>query len=125
MRQDVLNDDNVMLYAAKHYYDPKRQYIDAEEFNEDFNRFKYIKRLLNKYYESTDNKIADRLILNHLIVVGNVFGIQPALKILEVKIRKEHWSALKPFLIFLKHIRNDQYVEIPMDPVVVEALRKI
>lgn len=123
MSRDELNESNLQLYAAKHYYDPKRQYIDAEEFNEDFNRLKYIKRLLNRYSET--GVIADRLILNHLIVISNVFGIQPMLRMLEVKIPPKHWPALKPFLIMLRYIRNDQYTEIQMDAVVVEVLRKI
>ena len=114
-----LTDENLELYAAKHYYNPK--YIDIEEFNDDLKRFKYIKRLLNRYEETGD--ISERLALNHLIVVFNAFGIEPALEILELKMDNTHW--LKPFLIFLKYIRNDQYTMIPMDPVVVEVLRKI
>ena len=116
-----INEENLELYAAKHYYNPK--FIDVEEFKEDLNRFKYIKRLLNKYEEGGD--LSERLILNHLIVVFNTFGIEAALKILELKVNKFHWPILKPFLIFLKYIRNDQYTRIPMDHVVVEALRKI
>jgi|TARA_R110000744_G_scaffold216982_3_gene335697 hypothetical protein len=116
-----LTDENLELYAAKHYYNPK--YIDIEEFNDDLKRFKYIKRLLNRYEETGD--ISERLALNHLIVVFNAFGIEPALEILELKMDNTHWPILKPFLIFLKYIRNDQYTMIPMDPVVVEVLRKI
>ena len=116
-----LTDDNLFIYAAKHYYNPK--YIDAEEFNEDLKRFKYIKRLLNRYEET--GKLSERLILNHLIVVFNVFGIEAGLKILELKLDKNHWPLIKPFLIFLRYIRNDQYTNVPMDPTIVDALRKI
>lgn len=116
-----LTDDNLFLYAAKHYYKPK--VIDAEEFNDDLKRFKYIKRLINRYEES--GKLSERLILNHLIVVFNVFGYEAGLKILELKLQAHQWSTLKPFLIFLKAIRNDEYTNIAMDPNVVEALRKI
>jgi hypothetical protein len=117
----ILTEENLELYAAKHYYNPK--FIDMEEFQDDLKRFKYIKRLLNRYEET--GELSERLILNHLIVVFNAFGIQPALNILELKTINRHWTILKPFLIFLKYIRNDQYTRIPMDPVVVEALRKI
>lgn len=116
-----LTEENLFIYAAKHYYNPK--FIDAEEFYEDLKRFKYIKRLLNRYEET--GKISERLILNHLITVFNVFGIQPALKILELKLDKQHWPMIKPFLIFLRYIRNDQYTNIPMDHYVIDVLRKI
>jgi len=116
-----LTEDNLLLYAAKHYYNPK--YIDAEEFEEDLKRFKYIKRLLNRYEET--GKLSERLILNHLIVVFNVFGIEAGLNILQLKLEDKHWTYIKPFLIFLKYIRNDQYTNIPMDPTIVDALRKI
>jgi hypothetical protein len=116
-----LTEENLFIYAAKHYYNPR--YIDAEEFKEDLRRFKYIKRLLNRYDET--GKLSERLILNHLIVIFNVFGIEPALKILELKLDSRHWSHIKPFLIFLRYIRNDQYTNIPMDQTIVDALRKI
>jgi hypothetical protein len=116
-----LTEENLFIYAAKNYYNPK--YIDVEEFNEDLNRFKYIKRLLNRYEET--GKISERLILNHLITVFNVFGIAPALKILELKLDKQHWPMIKPFLIFLRYIRNDQYTNIAMDQNIVNILRKI
>ena len=116
-----LNEENLELYAAKNYYNPK--YIDIEEFREDLNRFKYIKRLLNRYEEG--GELSERLILNHLIVIFHSFGIDPSLKILELRMSRYHWPIIKPFLIFLKYIRNDQYTKIPMDPVVVDALRKI
>ena len=118
---EQLTDENLLIYAAKHYTNPRC--IDAEEFYEDLNRVKYIKRLLNKYEES--GKISERLILNHLIVFFNVFGIEPALKMLEFKLNDKYWPAIKPFLIFLKYIRNDQYTDIAMDQNVVNVLRKI
>lgn len=118
---EKLNDDNLILYAAKQYYNPTC--IDAEEFYEDLNRFKYIKRLVNKYIES--GKISERLILNHLIIVFNAFDIKPTLKIMEFKFDERQWEVLKPFLVFLKHISNSEYTEVKMDQHVVEQLRKI
>jgi len=118
---DELTEENLLLYAAKNYYNPVC--VDAEEFMEDLNRFKYIKRLINKYLES--GNLSDRLLLNHLIVVYNVFGIEAANRILELKLNKKHWEVVKPFLVFLRYITNEQYVHIPMDPHVVEVLRKI
>ena len=116
-----LTNDNLILFAAKHYHTPRC--IDTVEFFEDLNRFKYIKRLVSKYQDG--GPLAERLILNHLIVIFNVFGIEPALQILELKFDASTWEIIKPFLIFLRYIRNDQYTAIPMDKTVVEALRKI
>ena len=116
-----LTEDTLLLYAAKHYMNP--QFSDIEDFNEDLKRFKYIKRLLNRYLETDD--LADRLLLNHFIVVFNMFGIKAALNILNLKLDDKHWPVVKPFLIFLNYIRNDQYTGITMDPMVVEKLRKL
>jgi len=116
-----LNEENLLLYAAKHYYNPR--FVDIDEFNEDLNRFKYIKRLVNRYI--VEGELTDRLIMNHLIVVSNVFGIEAMLKILELKLEDKHWPIIKPFLIFLKYIKVEQYPEIPLDKRVVERLREV
>ena len=121
LRFKELTEKNLLLYAAKHYSNPT--FSDIEDFHEDLKRFKYIKRLLNRYLES--DELSERLILNHLIVIFNMFGIEAALNILELKLEEKHWPVVKPFLIFLKYIKNDQYTGITMDPTVVEALRKI
>ena len=121
LRFKELNEKNVLLYAAKHYNNPK--FSDIDDFQEDLKRFKYIKRLLNRYIET--DELPERLILNHLIVIFNVFGIEAALNILELKLEEKHWPVVKPFLIFLRYIKNEQYTGISMDPTVVEALRKI
>tara|TARA_B100001250_G_C19799814_1_gene790493 strand:+ start:726 stop:1094 length:369 start_codon:yes stop_codon:yes gene_type:complete len=116
-----LTEENLFLYAAKHYRNP--QFSDIDEFYEDLKRFKYIKRLVNRFLET--NKLAERLILNHLIVVFNSFGHEAALEILKLKMNEKHWPIIKPFLIFLKYIRNDQLIGIVQNKEVVEALRKI
>ena len=116
-----LTEKNLFLYAAKHYKNPK--FSDIDDFYEDLKRFKYIKRLLNRYIES--DELSERLILNHLIVVFNMFGIEAALEILNLKLEEKHWPVMKPFLVFLKYITNEQYTGITMDPNIIEVLRKI
>ena len=116
-----LTKDNLLVYAAQNYYNPKC--IDTDDFLEDLKRFKYIKRLLNRYRDS--GVLSERLILNHLIIIFNVFDIEAGLNILELKLEVEYCSVIKPFLIFLKAIKNDQYTNIDMDKNVVEKLRKI
>tara|TARA_B100000424_G_scaffold266232_1_gene257061 strand:- start:418 stop:798 length:381 start_codon:yes stop_codon:yes gene_type:complete len=116
-----LTEENLFLYAAKHYDNPT--FSDVDDFYEDLKRFKYIKRLVNRYLDHND--LADRLILNHLIVVFNSFGIEAGLNILKLKLDERHWPVIKPFLIFLNYIDNNQLIEIKMDKAVVERLRKI
>lgn len=118
---DELTEENLFLFAARHYYNPVMG--DIEEFYEDMNRFKYIKRLVNKYLDT--GNLSDRLIINHLITVYNVFGIESANKILELKLDTRHWPVIKPFLIFLRYIDNETYIDISMDRVVIEKLRTI
>lgn len=119
---DEVTEDNFFLYAAKHYYNPTC--MDAEEFYEDVKRFKYLKRLIKRYQEN--DKLSVNLILNHFVVIFNVFGIDSGLKILEYKIfTEDNMPIVKPFLIYLNVITNDKYTGVEMDKFVVEELRKI
>jgi len=118
---EELTEENLFLFAAKHYDNPT--FSDIDEFHEDLKRFKYVKRLLNRYLDNND--LAERLILNHLVVIFNVFGIEASLNILELKLDERHWPVIKPFLIFLNYIKNDQYTNIDMDKIVVNKLRDI
>ena len=121
MRFDELTEENLFLYAAKHYYKP--QFSDIEEFYEDLKRFKYIKRLVNRYLDN--GELGERLLLNHFIVIFNSFGIEASLNMLDLKLDDKHWPVIKPFLIFLKYIEGNQYIGINMDQTVIERLRKI
>lgn len=118
---EELNDSNFNIFAAHNYNNP--HCVDVEEFYDDLNRFKYLKRLLGRYQQSGD--LQERLILNHLIVLYNVFGIIPANRMIEYKIDSSHMPVLKPFLVFLHYVKEDEMVEIPMDPIVVERLRNL
>jgi hypothetical protein len=69
--------------------------------------------------------LADRLILNHLIVVQNSFGIEPMVNMLNLKLEQKHWPVIKPFLIFLNYIKNDELTGIDLDPFVIERLREV
>lgn len=93
---EKLDESNVLLYAAKHYN--STQCCDTIEFYEDLNRFKYIKRLFNKYQETGDLK--ERLILNHLTVLYNVFGVEPTTRMLFLKLHGQY-HFIKPFLELL------------------------
>lgn len=116
-----LNEDNFQIFAANNYNNP--HCVDLEEFYEDLQRFKYLKRLLKRYSQNGD--LQERLILNHLVVIYNVFGIKAANKMLFYKMEVEYWSAIKTFLVYLNYLPEDEKVEIPLDQTVVDKLRQL
>lgn len=131
MHGEKLDETNFLLYAAKHYDNPSC--FDTLEFYEDLNRFKYLKRLFSRYEESGELK--ERLILNHIIVIYNLFGVDASTRMLFFKL-KDHHILLKPFLVFLNYCPERVYniglegktintSDIPLDPTIVTALRKI
>lgn len=126
---DDLNDSNILLYAAKCYNKPNC--IDSE-FDEDYKRIRYIKRLLHRY--RLNGVIKERLLLNHLVIIQNVFGIEPSTRMLFARVDSKDYSALKTFLIYtsampniVKGIRGEDIIssDIPLDPKLIDTLRKI
>tara|TARA_R100000808_G_C2144381_1_gene152160 strand:- start:1556 stop:1924 length:369 start_codon:yes stop_codon:yes gene_type:complete len=91
---------NWQMFAMKHYDNPQAD--GEEEFQDDLKRFKYLKRLLKKYHEGGELK--ERLILNHIIVLTNVFGVEASVTLLLFKIEPEYWSELKTFLLYLNMV---------------------
>lgn len=118
---EQLNSKNFQLFAAKNYIN--QQCMTQEEFEEDLQRFKYLKRLFNRY--EVNGELGERLILNHLIVLYNVFGIKATNHMMFYKIDEKSWPILKTFLVYLNYLPEDQYVEVPLDQKIVEVLRKI
>ena len=116
-----LTKDNFELYASKHYQ--KDKWATTEDFKSDLGRFKYISRLVNRYYRDDDLK--ERLILNHIIILGNVFGPVHASELLMFNTESCFKSIIKPFLVYLNYLPEDQYVEVPMDSTIVNALRQL
>ena len=126
MQFEVLNIDNFMIYAMKAYDNPQCSGVD--EFHEDLNRVKYIKRLLRKY--KRDGVIRERLILNHIIIFCNVFGVQEGLRILFFRLERDLWSELKTFLIMLNYIPDrmdgdEHFDSISIDEVIADKLRSL
>ena len=99
MRFDELNEDNYVLFAIKNYENP--QAATREDFYEDMRRFKYIKRLLKKYTRGEEIKLS--LLLNHIIVLYNVFG-EAATPLLFYKTEATYWCQLKAFMLFLNRL---------------------
>ena len=123
---DKLTNDNFVLFAMHHYDNP--QCHTTQEFEEDLKRFLYLKKLFSRYRAS--GELRERLILNHIIVLYNLFG-EETTKMLFFKIEEQDWSTLVTFLIFLE--RMPEKVEdfgivtanISLDEKVIQALRKI
>ena len=112
---------NVNMFAIKHYDNP---HCESEaEFNDDMKRFKYIKRLLRKYYET--GVLKERLLLNHVIVLNNLFGPDACITLLLFKIQKEYWGAMKALLLYLNLLRPKELETIETDTFVLEVLRKL
>lgn len=105
MNFSELNEDNYLFFAIQNYHNP--QAVTKEDFYDDLKRFKYLKRLLKTYVK--DGVLKTHLILNHMIVLYNVFG-DAATPLLFYKISSEYWSVLKSFMIYL-----NRYPEISAD----------
>jgi|TARA_B110000263_G_scaffold238851_1_gene240478 hypothetical protein len=111
--------NNFVMYAIKHYDNPQCE--GEKEFHDDMKRFKYIKRLFKKY--TLSGKLKERLLLNHIIILRNLFGTEACVTLLLFKTQKEYLSVLKSFLIFLNMIREDELTDIESDNYVLKILR--
>jgi len=123
----ILNRDNFMLYAMGNYTNP--DCLGMAEFTEDLSKIKYIKRLLKKYHRSS--RIRPILLLNHLLIMGNVFGQISSARMLFYKLEPEIHPALKTVLLYLEYIDDGMIFdglvmsEIPMDTTLAQILRKL
>ena len=126
---DDLNEENFLMYAMKAYTSP--HYV-MSEFEGDLKRTKYLKRLFRRY--KITKTLKDRLILNHLILLYNVFGVEPATRILFFRIDEADYDALKTFLLYLNYMpdivrgingKDILSSDILVDMNIAEILRKI
>lgn len=128
---EKLDEMSFVLYAAKYYNNPGC--LDTDEFFNDLKRFKYLKRLFNKYHDTGELK--ERLILNHIIILYNVFGVTPTTRMLFFRLEGYH-NYLKPFLQFLGYLpkrieniglfsKNIDCIDIRSDTNIEKALKKI
>ena len=102
MNFNSLNAENFLFFAMKHYDNP--QSVTYDDFQEDLMRFKYLKRLFGRYIKT--GVLRNHLILNHLIVLFNVFG-DATIPLLMYKLEEDYWPLVKTFLVYL-----DRYPEI-------------
>jgi hypothetical protein len=123
-----LNNENFLMFAIKNYDNPSCK--GMADFNNDLKKIKYIKRLLSRYNAGKGLKV--RLILNHIIILINLFGPDACVKILFFKFEEKYWPQLKTFLIFLNALPTNIQInsktnecDIPIDMVIANELRKI
>ena len=126
MEFNEISDTNYILYAMKAYENPHCMGLD--EFNEDLNRTKYIKRLFRKYQRN--NVLRERLILNHIIIFCNVFGVQSGIRMLFFRMEEDLYSSLKTFLLYLDYIPIHMdgtviFNDIGVDETIARSLRKL
>jgi len=125
MNFNRLNEENFVMYAMKMYSNPQCKNMD--EFYEDLDRIKYIKRLLHKYINR--GVLRERLILNHIIVLTNLFGATATTKMLFYKLEENMFPALKTFLLYLNYL-PEEIEEVPIklietDLYITKMLREI
>ena len=129
MSFDNLTNDNIMLYLVKAYDKPN---CIMSEFSDDMKRFNYLKRLFQRYRKY--DELREQLVLNHLVVIYNVFGPEVAARALFFKLSKEDYSALKTYLMFIncmpekiRGVKGQDIVssDIPVDMKIAEVLRQI
>ena len=118
-----------MLYAVKAYDKPN---CIMSEFKEDMKRFNYLKKLFHRYHKF--GELRERLVINHLVVMYNVFGVEETTRLLFYKINVEYYPALKTYLLFLnymptciKGIKGKDILSsnIPVDMKIADLLREI
>ena len=117
----ILTPETIDIFAKRHYDNPSD--VNNEEFEDDIKRFKYLKRLFRKYESSKEFKAM--LIVNHIIILANVFGIDAATTLLFFKIDKQHWGMLKTILIFLNYMPDNEMNDIKTDQEIMTELGKI
>ena len=118
-----LTEDNYVLFAIKYYDNPSA--VTKEDFLDDLRRFKYIKRLINKYLKNGEVKL--HLLLNHIIIVYNVFN-EAATPLLFFKMDKEYWSIIKSIMIFLERypqVETDTLKRIPINEQIIKELKSL
>jgi hypothetical protein len=123
MRFDELNENNYILFAIKYYENP--QSVTMEDFESDLKRIRYVKRLLKRYKNTGELKT--HLILNHLIILFNVFN-DATVPLLFYNLEKELWPSIKSFLLFLNRLPEypkTQIHEIVEDSECLSQLQKI
>jgi len=127
---DNITNKNFLVYSMRYYDNPHCKGVD--EFQEDLDRIKHIKRLFRRYRDKQE--LRERLIINHIVTFTNCFSVQAGIRMLFFRIEEDLWSPLKTILLFLNFMPDEirgvnskviRSSDIPVDMVLVEKLRQI
>ncbi len=113
--------DTWLLYAQQNYDNPT--FTKEQEFLDDLKRFKYLKRLFRRYTLTGEIKV--RLIVNHIVVLQNVFGVEAACVLLLYKIDEQYWSILKTVLQHLEYLYPHELNEVEIDENIKKLLEEL
>ena len=91
--------DNWLLFAQQNYDNPTLE-KEGGSFMMILSDLNILKGCFVNMILQGDIKI--RLVLNHLVVLQNVFGVEVAVTLLLFKIDKKYWSILKTCLNYLE-----------------------
>jgi hypothetical protein len=129
MQFDDLNEENAVIYAMKAYDKPN---CIMSEFSDDIKKFEYLKRLFKRY--EAYGEIRETLVINHLVVLYNVFGPEAATRLLFYNISEKYYTILKTYLLFLNYMperikgiggRDIISSDISVDMKIVDVLRTL
>jgi hypothetical protein len=122
-----LTEDNFWILTAANY--KLKYYSTSEDFISDIKRIIYIKKLLTRF--KTNGKIDEQLVMNHIIILNNIFGPEFTCRILYLKMAS-YFEYLKPFLLFLRLLPDKipqvngmdiDTITISMNQVIIDKLR--
>ena len=117
LKEDSLKDTRNLVGTAKYYHEKE------VEFYDDIKRFKYLKRLFRKYEITKQIKL--RLVVNHVIVLQNVFGVEAAVTLMLYKVDRKYWPILKCVLNYLQYLYPHELVDVREDKKIMERLKEI
>lgn len=106
-------------YCLENY---KAPFFSKEEFSNDLNSTVVLKKMFRRYVQK--KVINERLALNKIITLINVFGVKTANIILFFKIDEEFYPILKAFLMFINsYVENEFTRGIEPDRQILQLLR--
>ena len=121
LENNKLTNKNFILFSAQNYTNTR--ILNEKEFYDDLIRFKYLKKLFTKYEKHKILK--ERLILNHIISIFNVFNMEAAVQMCLFKLNKTSYPALKTFLLYLNYITENDMKDISVDLYITKKLKEI
>lgn len=122
MKDKALTQDTYLLYAIKNYNNPHAGGMD--EFNSDMRMFATLKKYLTRYQQDTSD-LKERTVINLLITLYNLFGLEATNKLLFFILNESYWVSLKTFLVYLDRYPENAYDDTPIDKPLMKILKEM